>query len=105
MNAGDLVTEADAPEGAPSFLGVVKKIVISTYHHPYVETKALGDAQEPGLFRYDNPSDLRPITDLEAVGLAESLTGNGYQCEWYDTAQWDDLVSRARALLLWMCSP
>lgn len=82
MNVGDLVTGADAPEGAPSFLGVVKKIVISTYHHPYIETKALGDAQEDGLFRYDNPQDLRPITDLEAVGLAGALTTDGWQMRW-----------------------
>ncbi len=135
MNVGDLVTGADAPEGAPSWLGVVKSI--TTIHW----VKRLGREQPEPMAKWA----FRPITDSEAVGLAEALTWERWRPfgtagvlalfpdggvialaalrgEWSFTApigggrigsiaqgkaalQEDGKVAASRALLRWMCSP
>jgi len=79
MQPGDIVTSANAPDGAPTWVGEVCRVVTGDSHHPWVDTKEMGDAHEPGLFRYDNPCDLRLLTDAEAVELAEMLSGEAWK--------------------------
>lgn len=68
---GDLVTGANAPEGSPTWLGMIPKgMDSSTYEHPSVYVRELGYPY-PILYKAEG---VRPVIDSEAVGLSEALT-------------------------------
>lgn len=72
MQPGDLVTAADAPDGAPTWVGAVE---LATNHvPPLYRVNQMGN----GSF-FMNPWEIRPLTDAEAVGLAEMLSGEAWK--------------------------
>lgn len=103
LQLGDLVTAADAPDGAPTWVGAVE---LATNHvPPLYRVNQMGN----GSF-FMNPWEIRPLTDAEAVGLAEMLSGG----RWEPLAgeSWsllgsgdDDAVVMLAAPHQWRCLP
>ena len=103
MQQGDLVTSANAPEGCPPWVGEVVRQDGGWGNCWWVQK--LGHPVDTA-----RGSDLRPLTDAEAVGLAEMLSGGRW--EPFAGESWsllgsgdDDAVVMLAAPHQWRCLP
>ncbi len=76
LQPGDLVTAAGAPEGAPSWVGEVVDECLECARDACVRVARLGGETPNRVFdgQHVGVAWLRPLTNAEAVGLAEALT-------------------------------
>ena len=73
LQPGDLVTAADAPDGAPTWVGEVVATTAGAFGD--VSIRMLGSSTDWARA----PVTIRPLTDAEAVGLAEMLSGEAWK--------------------------